>query len=118
MLAKGLLLLVIGMIASAAHASERQIWECRTANPNAQAILHLVEWGDRSYIRFTHVRFTARYETEGERHGWYWHNEGSGYYRYAILLGPGGQAWLHDFDVRDEDGLSPALDTFHCRRIA
>jgi hypothetical protein len=117
MLVIRLMVLLIGVLAGTAQASERQIWACKTEHTNAQPILYLVEWGSRSYVRFTHMRFAARYENGDDRHGWYWSNEGNGYYRYALLLEPDGRAWLHDFDHTDDDGLSAPMDSFRCSSV-
>jgi hypothetical protein len=118
MLAKGPMILAIGVLVGSAHASDKQIWACRTANPDAQPILHLVEWGSRSYVKFTHVRFSAVHENGEEHQGWHWGNEGNGYYRYAVLLEADGKARLHDFDLKDADGMAAPLDTFHCSRTS
>lgn len=113
---RGPLFLLMYFLALPALAAEKQIWECRTEHPGAQAILHLVEWGSRSYVKFSHVRFGAKYEHDADEdhHGWYWSNEGSGYYRYALVLHDDGKAWFHDFSETDEDGLSAPLDYFLC----
>jgi len=107
-----------GLFLSTAAADDRQIWECRTEQVGAKPILHLVEWGSRSYIKFAHVRFPAdhQFDEEADRHGWYWINT-EGYYRYAIDLQPNGTAWYHDFKDADEKGLSDPLDHFQCKLL-
>lgn len=110
-----MLLLYLGAIP--ALAAEKQIWECRTEHPGARPILHLVEWEPRSYVKFAHMRFSARYELDDDQHGWHWSNEGGGYYRYALVLHPDGRAWYHDFSETGEDGLSEPLDYFLCSKI-
>lgn len=118
MLEKAPMILAIGLLAGSAYASEKQIWACRTANPDALPILHLVEWGSRSYVKFAHVRFSARYENGEDAQGWHWSNEGNGYYRYALLLEPDGKARLHDFDQADDGGMAAPMDTFYCSRTS
>ena len=98
-----------------AVAGERIIWECRTSNPTAQPILYLVEWDSRSYVKFSYQRFAAQYQAAEEQHAWYWHNDGSGYYRYGLILGPDGKAWYHDFSQAGDDEESQPLDYFLCK---
>lgn len=109
----------IALLSGTAVASEKEIWACRSGNPGAQPILHLVEWDSRSYVKFAHLRFSAAYalEDEGAR-GWYFNNDGSGYYRYALLLEPDGKAWLHHFSRKDGEVASEALDHFVCTKTA
>lgn len=102
-------------IAVPGAANDKTIWECRTANPSAEPILYLVEWGNRSYVKFSYMRFAAHYETAEDYQGWYWHNDGSGYYRYALILGADGKAWYHDFGVSNGAEESTPLDYFSCR---
>ena len=97
-----------------ALASDRTIWECRTANVAAEPILHLVEWGNRSYIKFSYMRFAAHYESGEDQQAWYWHNDGSGYYRYGLVLGSDGRAWYHDFGQANGAEESTPLDYFVC----
>jgi hypothetical protein len=115
---KGLLIFLLCSTAGTAQAADKQIWACRTDNPGARPLLHLVEWGPRSYVKFAHVRFSAQYENGGDRQGWYWNNEGDGYYRYAMLLDDDGKAWFHDFSHMDEDGLSAPVDRFTCQQTS
>lgn len=110
------LLMLVGTAVAQAAEEERSIWACSTEHTGAKPILYLVEWGSRSYVRFAHMRFSAAHETDGERQGWHWDNQGEGYYRYGVLLDPDGTAWLHDFSNRDEDGMSEPLDYFRCRQ--
>jgi len=98
-----------------AMADERTIWECRTANPSAEPILYLVEWGNRSYVKFSYMRFAAHYEITDDSQGWYWYNDGTGYYRYGLILGSDGKAWYHDFGGVSGAGESTPLDYFNCR---
>jgi hypothetical protein len=51
------------------------------------------------------------------RTGWYFDNDGSGFYRYGLVLDDDQKAWLHDFKVTDDEGLSTPLDHFYCARI-
>jgi len=115
---KGLVIFLSCLATGYAVADEKQIWECRTGNPGAQPILHLVEWGSRSYVKFAHLRFTAKHQLDEGNQGWYFNNDGSGYYRYGLLLEPGGKAWFHDFSLTDESGLSAPLDYFLCRQTS
>jgi hypothetical protein len=94
-----------------ARADERVIWDCRTSNPDANPILHLVEWGDQSYVKFSYMRFAAHFQSDDGQRAWYWHNDGSGYYRYGLVLGDDGKAWYHRFGATDE---SEPLDYFSC----
>ncbi len=96
-------------------ADNRTIWECRTSNPSAEPILYLVEWGSRSYVKFSYMRFAAHYERTDDYQGWYWHNDGSGYYRYGLVLGSDGKAWYHDFGQVNGAEESTPLDYFSCR---
>ena len=98
-----------------AGAAERTIWSCRTSNEAAQPLLHLVEWGSRSYVKFAHMRFSARHEVNDEMPGWYWHNDGSGYYRYAIVVDHDGKGWYHDFSLTGPD-RSTAIDSLLCEK--
>jgi hypothetical protein len=98
-----------------ALASDRTIWECRTANAAAEPILYLVEWGSRSYIKFSYMRFAAHYESGEDYQAWYWHNDGSGYYRYGLVLGSDDRAWYHDFGQASGAEESTPLDYFVCR---
>lgn len=110
------LILMVSMLAAfPAVAADRTIWECRTSNPSAEPILFLVEWGSRSYVKFSHMRFGAHYEVTDSYHGWYWHNDGSGYYRYGLVLGTDGKAWYHDFGAANGAEESKPLDYFSCR---
>lgn len=113
---KGLLQILTCIAAVPAFAAEKQIWECRTSNPDARPILHLVEWESRSYVRFAHMRFSAMYQLEDDRQGWYFGNDGSGYYGYGLIVDADGKAWLHDFNQTDEEGLSTPLDYFLCEK--
>ena len=97
----------------AAHADEKKIWECRTSNPGSQPILYLVEWGSQSYVKFSDRRFAALHQADSGQRGWYWYNDGSGYYRYGIVLGSDGKAWYHHFTPGSEE--SEALDYFMCK---
>jgi hypothetical protein len=49
--------------------------------------------------------------------GWYFNNDGSGYYRYALILDTHGTAHFHHFDSVDENNQSPPLDYFLCSRL-
>ena len=113
----GLLILLLGMTAGPAFASEKQIWECRTSNAGSEPILHLVEWDKGSYVKFASARLGAKYELEDDVQGWYFNNDGSGYYRYGVVLQSDGKAWFHDFRETDSDGLSAPLDYFLCSKI-
>ncbi len=97
-----------------ASESEKEIWACRTLNPQAEPMIHLVDWGSRSYVKFTHTRFAAAYEDADDARAWYWSNTGAGYYRYGILLEADGEAWVHDFSQTDDQGLSPPIDRLRC----
>lgn len=98
----------------AAHAEEdKKIWECRTSNPGAEPILYLVEWGSRSYVKFAHRRFASLYQSDAGQRGWYWYNDGSGFYRYGVVLGADGKAWYHAFTPGTEE--SKPLDYFLCK---
>lgn len=106
--------LVFCATVGAAHASEEKvIWNCRTSNPFASPILHLVEWGGQSYVKFSYMRFSAHFEADEEQRAWYWHNDGTGYYRYGLVLGSDGQAWYHRFSATDGGEPQP-LDYFLC----
>ena len=107
---------LILVISLSANAAERAIWECRTSNPNAEPILYLVGWGDRSYVKFSYLRFAAHHELGEDHQAWYWHNDGSGYYRYSLILGSDGKAWYHDFRSTDGAEESVPLDYFVCRQ--
>jgi hypothetical protein len=112
------IVMTLTALSCVSHAAEKEIWACRTENPQAQPILHLVDWGERSYIKFAHVRFAATHQMDEQSEGWYWNNEGNGYYRYGMLLQPDGEAWFHDFADTDQNGLSAPLDRFTCRRTS
>lgn len=114
---QALLIFLIGLTVGPAFAADKQIWACRTDHSGSEPILHLVEWDSRSYVKFAHVRFSAQHLLEQETHGWYFDNDGSGYYRYGLVLQPDGKAWFHDFQETDADGLSSPLDYFICRKI-
>jgi hypothetical protein len=107
---------LILVISLSANAAERTIWECRTGNPSAKPILYLVRWGDRSYIKFSYLRIAAQYEQGEDHQAWYWHNDGSGYYRYGLVLGSDDKAWYHDFRSADAAEESVPLDYFVCRQ--
>jgi hypothetical protein len=110
-----LTLCAIGMAAWPALSAEKAIWACRTEHANAEPIIHLVEWGQQSYVKFAHMRFGAAFTREGESQAWYWDNSGDGYYRYGFVLGPDDKAWLHDFSDTGEAGLSTPVDYLVCR---
>ena len=114
----GLLLLFFGLGAGNSAAGEKQIWECRTGNAGSAPILHLVEWDSRSYVKFASARLSAKYEMGDDTQGWYFNNDGRGYYRYGVVLQPDGKAWYHDFSETDEDGLSAPLDYFLCSKVS
>lgn len=103
------------LLSQPASADERSIWECRTSNPSAEPILYLVEWGQRSYIKFSYMRFAAHYESGEDYQAWYWHNDGSGYYRYGLILGADDRAWYHDFRTASGPEESVPLDYFVCK---
>ena len=92
---------------------DKVIWSCKTSNPYSSPILHLVEWGNRSYVKFSYMRFSALLKSDEEQRGWYWHNDGSGYYRYGIILGHDGKAWYHRFSASEGEPSQP-LDYFVC----
>ena len=96
-----------------AAADDRVIWECRTGNPFSEPLLYLVEYGGKSYVKFSHVRFSAFFQADEQQRAWYWHNDGSGYYRYGITLGIDGTAWYHRFGGSD-GADSQAIDYFKC----
>ena len=114
---KGLLPILTCIATFPAFAAEKQIWECRTSNPAAQPIIHLVEWESRSYVKFAHMRFSAMYQTDDGSQGWYFGNDGSGYYTYGLILDADNKAWLHDFSQTDDEGMSTPLDYFLCSKI-
>jgi len=114
----GIAVLMFGLIAGPVFAGEKKIWECRTSNAGSKPILHLVEWDSGSYVKFANARLSAKYELEEESQGWYFNNDGSGYYRYGVILQPDGKAWFHDFRETDSDGLSAPLDYFLCSKIS
>ncbi len=95
----------------------KEIWECRTAHERAQPILHLVEWGSRSYVKFAHLRFSAEHLRAEASRGWYFNNDGSGYYRYALILDDRGTAHFHHFDTADGAERSTPIDSFFCSRL-
>ena len=97
-----------------AHGADRTIWECRTSNPAAEPILHLVEGGSYSYVKFSYMRLAAHFQADEDQRAWYWHNDGSGYYRYGLILEPDGKAWYHDFGASNQEGSEP-LDYFICK---
>jgi hypothetical protein len=99
-----------------AQAEERTIWECRTTNSGAEPILYLVNGGGRDYVKFSYMRFSALYQADGPQKAWYWHNDGSGYYRYGMILGSDGRAWYHDFSRASGDQPSEPLDYFFCKK--
>jgi len=101
-----------------AHADERTIWECRTSNPTAEPILYLVEQGSRSYVKFSYMRFAAHFQADEDQRAWYWHNDGSGYYQYGLILGSDGKTWYHDFGTADNQEESHPLDYFICKQDA
>jgi hypothetical protein len=103
--------LLISFTLSTAQADGRVIWDCRTSNPDANPILHLVEWGEQSYVKFSYMRFAAHFQSDNGQRAWYWHNDGSGYYRYGLVLGDDGKAWYHRFGGAGE---SEPLDHFIC----
>ena len=105
---------LISLICLQAHAREKTIWACRTTNPTAEPIIWLVEQGTRSYVKFSHMRFSAFYQVEDEQQGWYWHNDGSGFYRYGLVLDSDGSTWYYDF----AQGESQTLDQFFCKSNA
>lgn len=113
---KILLGLTVWLMSISAIAADKQIWACRTANDGADPIIHLVEWGSRSYVKFAHLRFSAAHQLDGESQGWYFNNDGSGYYRYGLVLDSDGKAWYHDFSNVEDGGLSAPLDYFLCSR--
>jgi hypothetical protein len=100
-----------------AFAAEKAIWSCRTSNADAQPFLHLVEWETRSYVKFAHMRFSALYKETDGMPGWYWHNDGSGFYRYAIVVDEEGKGWYHDFSRGGSEGTS-LIDYLLCKRDA
>jgi len=106
------------LICLTANAADKTIWECRTSNPGAEPVLYLVTGSDRSYVKFSYMRFSALYQTAEEQQAWYWHNDGSGYYRYGLILGNDGKAWYHDFAGAAEGEESKPLDYFACRKEA
>lgn len=112
------LILLSAAFSGLALAEEKRIWECRTGHQGASPILHLVDWGSRSYVKFAHLRFSAERQQDDESQGWYFNNDGSGYYRYALILNSSGKAWFHDFRNIDEDGLSAPLDYFLCSQTS
>lgn len=115
--AKNLPMLCLIIATATVSASEKEIWACRTMNPEAEPIIHLVEWGSNSYVKFTHARFAAEHQADADRRGWYWNNSNDGYYRYGIVLEEDGRAWLHDFSQTDAEGLSPPLDQLKCTML-
>ena len=100
----------------AANADDKKIWECRTSTPGAEPILYLVEQGSSGYVKFSYMRFKSFYQADADQRGWYWYNDGSGYYRYGIILDPDGRAWYHEFSAGSED--SKPLDQFVCKENA
>jgi hypothetical protein len=110
------LTLIVLLFSSAAHAAqEKTIWSCRTSQPDAKPLLHLVEWGSKSYVKFAHMRFSALHQSSEDMQGWYWHNDGSGYYQYAIVVDYEGTGWYHDFSKRGQ-AASTAIDYFQCEK--
>jgi hypothetical protein len=112
-IAFALILLLFSSAASAAE--EKTIWSCRTSHPEAKPLIHLVEWGNRSYVKFAHMRFSALHKSSDGMPGWYWHNDGSGYYRYAIVVDEEGTGWYHDFSMRGGES-STTIDYFQCEK--
>lgn len=108
---------VLLLTSASAFGAEKTIWECRSANPAAEPILHLVEWGNQSYVKFSYMRFAAHYETGEDYQAWYWHNDGSGYYRFGLVLGSDGKAWYHDFRSAVGAEESVPLDYFVCQLL-
>jgi hypothetical protein len=103
------------VVSNSVIADDRAIWECRTSNPSAEPILYLVDWGQRSYIKFSYLRFAAHRESGDGYQAWYWHNDGSGYYRYGLVLGEDSRAWYHDFGKAGGGEESTPLDYFVCK---
>lgn len=110
------LLLAFLFCGQAMAGDEKVIWECRTSN-DMEPVLHLVEWGSKSYVKFAHLRFGAHYLEDGDQHGWYWHNNNKGFYQFGMILGPDGKAWYHDFNAAVEGESSHPLDYFLCKHM-
>lgn len=110
------LLISAGLTAPAFAQDDRVIWACATFNENARPIIHLVERGDRSYVKFANQRVRATHRLNGSSQEWLWDNRG-GYYNYSISLGPDNLAEYFDFsDVAGGDVVPPA-DRLRCRRV-
>jgi hypothetical protein len=113
-LSLGVLVLSLSSAFGQAGTDERTIWGCRTANPDAvEPVLYLVEWGEQSYVKVSYMRFAGYFHADADQRAWYWHNDGSGYYRYGLILGSDGKAWYHEFGAADSADSQP-LDYFLC----
>jgi hypothetical protein len=110
------LLLGVGLSASAfAEDDERRIWACSTFNDNARPIIHLVELGDKSYVKFSNQRFRATHKADGSAHEWLWDNR-RGFYNYSISLGADNIAEYFDFSGIQGGEVVPPADKFRCRQ--
>ena len=93
-------LLSLGAVAAHGAQEERVIWACSTTHPGAKPIIHLVERGARSYVKFSSQRFSAQLKINESSRSWYWHPGNDGFYQFAMVMDSYGRAWFHDFQHR------------------
>ena len=107
---------LFGSVCAYGAEDERVIWACKTSHPGAKPIIHLVERGARSYVKFSSQRFSAQLKINEKSRSWYWHPGNDGFYQFAMVMDSYGRAWFHDFSSAPAGEDSPtALDFFLCR---
>ena len=111
-----LLLATLTVVTFNVAADDRKIWACSSFGEGAKPIIYLVEWGSKSYIKFSNVRIATAYREEGSAREWVWDSRG-GYYNYSLSLGADNQAVYHDFTSVSGGEVATATDKFSCKQI-
>lgn len=95
-------------------AESKRIWSC-AAQGSLQEDLHLVEWGERSYVKLYDARIWGNQYAEDENLRWDFGQGKGNTAMYSAVLKPDGSVDYYDFSEASAGEAVEAAYHYTCR---
>jgi hypothetical protein len=96
-------------------AGEKKIWACKARGDSSED-LHLVQWGQRSYVKLYENRIWGSHYPDGDDLRWDFGQQRNGYAAFSAVLKPSGKLDYYDFRTAGADAIEASYN-YTCRVV-
>ncbi len=88
--------ILVSLLSTNIAAAEKKVWACKAYGDSSED-LHLVQWGERSYVKLYEDRIWGTHYPEGDDLRWDFGHQRGGYAAFSAILKPSGELDYYDF---------------------